>query len=346
MAGILPDQIPDLVKATQTALIKKGAFVNLRSDLTDYVGVRELYKNHQHQFDGGLDWEFDAQLDDNHSARFVGLYEDDSAAIADSLIKGKVGPRFSDANYVFDIREKKLNAGQEQVVDFVYTKYCGMIESHWKLLENAVWGKPESSADQRTPYGIAFWVVRNATEGFSGGNPVGFSDGCAGIDASAFPRWKNYSGAYTAVSKEDLLKKMRKASLKTQFRSPVNHAEPTVGGLKNGIYTNINVLQDLEAILEAQNMNLGNDLASKDGRTLFKGRPVIYVPTLDDDSQDPVYMLDWSTLAFGIVKGWKEHVSSPKQVPNKHTVYAVYLDASLNLICTNRRKQTVFFKNV
>ena len=139
---------------------------------------------------------------------------------------------------------------------------------------------------------------------------------------------------------------MRRAAHKTQFRSPVNHAEPTVGGLRNGIYTNLEVLQELEGILEAQNMNLGNDLASKDGRTLFKGRPVVYAPYLDDDSQNPVYMIDWSTLAFGIIKGWQERVSSPKPVAGKHNVYAVFLDAAMNIVCTNRRKQTVFFKNV
>ena len=42
MASLDPKQIDDLVLLTQNALIKRGAFVDLQSDLTDYVGVREL----------------------------------------------------------------------------------------------------------------------------------------------------------------------------------------------------------------------------------------------------------------------------------------------------------------
>lgn len=342
--SLSPDQIVDLVQATQVGLIKKKAFLNLRSDLTDYVAVRELYKNHQHQFEGGREWEFTAQVDDNHSARVVGLYEDDSAAIADSLIKGSVGPRFTDANYVFDVHEKALNGGPDQVVDFVYTKYCGMIESHWKLLESLCWGKPESSADKKTPYGIAYWITKGATEGFTGGDPVGFADGRAGISTSAQPRWANWSAPYTNVSKEDLITKMRRAVRKTKFRSPISHAEPTVGSFKNGIYTNDTVIDQFEMILESQNMNLGKDLASMDGRTTFKSRPVVYAPYLDNDSTDPIYLIDWSTLAFGIIKGWKERVSKPQVVAGKHNVHAVFLDASLNLICTDLRRQAVLHK--
>ena len=337
-------QVDDLVTSCIKLLIKKGAFTNLRSDLTDYVAVRELYKNHQHQFEGGLDWEFTIQTDHNHSARVVGLYEDDAAAIADNLKTGKVGPRFTDANFVYDIHEKALNRGSAAAVDFVYTKHVAMIESHWSLLEALCWGKPENSSDDKTPYGIAYWITKNSSEGFNGGNPAGFSEGRAGISTSDVPRWANWTASYSAVSKDDLIKKMRTAVRKTQFKSPVNHAEPTLGGMKNGIYTCNDVVDEMEMILESQNMNLGRDLASMDGKTLFKGRPIVYAPYLDNDSSDPIYLIDWSTMQFGIIKGWKERVSAPQTVPGKHNVRAVFLDASLNLVCTNLRKQAVIYK--
>ena len=40
--SLTPHQIDDLVLLTQRRLIKEGAFTDLQSDLTDYVGVREL----------------------------------------------------------------------------------------------------------------------------------------------------------------------------------------------------------------------------------------------------------------------------------------------------------------
>lgn len=349
---LTPDQIVDLVKLTQVNLIKRGAYLNLMTDLTDFVAVRELYKKHQKVFSGGLDWEFDAVVDHNHSARFVGLYENDGTAINDATIKGKVGPRFVDANYAFDVREKIFQRPAIEIVNYVKLKYERMLMSYWELLEPTLWGKPEDSTDKRTPYGVAYWITKATSEdaaanpsgGFIGKNPTGFSEGRAGISSTTQPRWANWACAYTDVSKADLVMKMRRGVRKTQFRSPISHAEPNVGSSGNGIYTNDNVVHVLEEILEAQNMNLGNDIASKDGKVMFKGHPVVYAPYLDNDSTDPVYMLDWKTLALGMMEGWQQHVSAPQVVAGKHNVRAVFLDAGVNMVCTNLRKNAVFHK--
>jgi hypothetical protein len=91
-------------------------------------------------------------------------------------------------------------------------------------------------------------------------------------------------------------------------------------------------------------MNLGNDLASKDGRTLFKGTPVQYVPKLDADASDPIYMLDWKWLAIGVLAGWENNLTAPYMVPGKHTVRRVDLDCSLEMVCTDLRRQAVMAK--
>jgi hypothetical protein len=137
---------------------------------------------------------------------------------------------------------------------------------------------------------------------------------------------------------------MRRAHRKSQFRSPVSHAQPELGSMKNGIYTNDDVIGLMEELLEDQNMNLGNDLASKDGRTLFKGTPVTYAPKLDDDTQDPVYMLDWKWLAVGVLAGWENQLTKPYMVPDKHLVRRVDLDCTMQMICTNLRRQAVINK--
>ncbi len=112
----------------------------------------------------------------------------------------------------------------------------------------------------------------------------------------------------------------------------------------NGIYTNSDVIGLLEEVLEAQNTNLGNDLASKDGRAVFKSTPIVYVPKLDADSQDPVYMLDWKHMRIGAQAGWENNMTAPYPVPGMHTVRRVDMDASLNMVCTNRRRQAVISK--
>ena len=342
--GLQYSQIPDAALLTQEKLIKRGAFVDLQCDLSDHVAVREMWRGRTKQFDGGDPWEFDCQVDHNHSTRAVGMYETDGSALAETMIKGEIHARHVNSHYVFDLREKAFQRGGTKIVDLIKTKYIGMMVSFYEWLEETLWSNPAN--DSKTPLGIAHWVTRAAAdaEGFNGVDPTGFAEGRAGILVADTPRYNNWNAQYEAISKEDLVRKMRTASRRTKFKSPISHAQPTLGSQKNGIYMNSDTIGLCEEILEDQNMNLGNDMASKDGRTLFKGTPVTYAPYLDDDTEDPVYMLDWQWLAIGVLAGWQNNLTRPYMVPNKHLVRRVDLDASMNMACTNLRRQTVISK--
>lgn len=342
--GLAYSEIDDAVLLTQNKLVKRGAFVDMQTDLTDHIAVREMWKGKSKQFSGGAEWEFEIQMDHNHSARTVGLYETDGSSENDTMKDGKVDVRHVNAHYIYDQRLPAFQRGGTQIVNLIKTKYTGMMVSFYELLEELLWSKPTDSSDDKSPFGIAYWIVKNATEGFYGADPTGFSDGRAGISTTDYARWANWTANYASITKEDLVRKMRRAHRKTQFRSPVSHATPDLGAMKNGIYTNDTVIGLLEELLETQNMNLGNDIASKDGRTVFKSTPITYAPKLDDDSTDPVYMLDWKWLAVGVLAGWENNLSAPYMVPGKHLVRRVDLDASLNMICTDLRHQAVLSK--
>jgi len=341
--GIPQNQIDDLVLATQDKLIQEGAFTDMQTDLQDHVAVREMWESRKKEFRGGKAWTFQLQKDHNHSARTVGLYEQDSSSVADTLVEGSVEGRHVNAHYIYDVREPAFQQGGEEITNLVKTRYTGMVVSVFELAEELLWGKPVDSSDKKTPYGIAYWVTRAITEGFNGVDPVGFSDGRAGVSSSDYPRFANWTAQYTKISKEDLIRKMRRAHRNIRFRSPVSHANPTFSS-GNGIYTNDTVIGIMEELLEGQNMNLGNDLASKDGRAMFKSTPVQFAPYLDDDSGDPIYMLDWKTLVIGVLAGWYKNVTKPYMVPGKHNVRRVDLDATWNMICTDPRRQAVISK--
>jgi hypothetical protein len=334
--------IDDAVLLTQENLVKRGAFLDLQTDLTDHVAVREMWKGRKKTFTGGNDWEFQAQTDHNHSARVVGLYQTDGSSLTDTMITMQVQPRHINAHYIYDQREKAFQRGSVQIVDLIKTRYVAMMVSLYELMEEILWTKPDAVADELTPFGVTYWVTKASTEGFNGLDPSGFSAGRAGKSSTNYPRWANYGAPYVSISKQDLVRKMRKGTRQTKFRSVVSHAEPVVGSMKNGIYTNDSVIGIMEEILEDQNMNLGNDLASKDGRTLFKSTSVQYVPKLDDDTSNPVYMLDWKWLAIGVLAGWENQLTKPYMVPDKHLVRRVDLDCTLQMICTNLRRQSVF----
>jgi hypothetical protein len=333
--------IDDAVLLTQEKLVKRGAFVDLQTDLQDHVAVREMWKGRSKQFAGGETWDFQAQTDHNYSARAVGLFETDGSSVTDTMVTGSVAPRHVNAHYIYDQKEPAFQRGGTKIVDLIKTRYTGMMVSLYEKLEEFLWGKPTTSSDNKTPYGIEYWIVKNATEGFNGGNPSGFSAGRAGISTGDVARWANYTAQYVAISRQDLVRKMRRASRLTKFRSPVSHAEPTLGAMRNGIYTNDSVIGILEEILEENNMSLGNDLNSKDGRTVFKGTPLTYAPYLDNDTQNPIYMLDWKWLAVGVLSGWQNQLTKPYMVPGKHLVRRVDVDLTMQMICTNLRKQTV-----
>ncbi len=335
--------IDDAVLTTQQAFVKKGAFVDMQTDLSDHVAVREMWKGRKKVFSGGHPWEFQAQIDHNYSAHAVGLFETDGTALADTMIKGTIDARHVNAHYIYDQREKAFQQGGKAIVDLVRTRYVSMMVSLYEYLESVLWGVPDAG-DTKTPYGIEYWITRSTSEGFNGGNHANFTGGKAGIDqgATGQARWANWTNNYEEIIKEDLIRKMRKGHRNIQFRSPVSHAQPKVGGMGNGIYTNDTVIGLMEEVLEAQNMDLGNDLASKDGKTLFKGTAVQYVPKLDGDAENPVYMLDWKWLAVGILAGWENNLTKPYMVPGKHNVRRIDLDATLNMICTNLRRQAVF----
>lgn len=335
--------IDDAVLLTQDMLIKRGAFVDLQTDLQDHVAVRELWKNRTKKFAGGDNWTFQAQIDHNHSARTVGMYETDGSSLTDTMIEGSVSPRHINAHYIYDQREPDFQKGGVQIVDLVQTRYVGMMVSLYELMEEILWGKPTDSSDKKTPYGLQYWVTRSATQGFYGANPSGFTDGKAGISQGTYARWANWTDDYAEVTKEDLIRKMRKASRATKFVSPVSHAQPTFGPTKRGIYTNEAVLEVIEEELEKQNMNLGVDVASMDGRATFKSTPFTYAPFLDDDTENPVYLLDWSTLVVGVLDGWENQLTKPYMVPGKHLVRRVDLDCTLNMVCTDLRRQAVLY---
>ena len=356
--------IDDFVKATMELMIAKGKFTNLLSDLNDYVAVRELMGKHKKLYEGE-EWTFNVAVAANNTgngtAKFTKLFDTDTSARVDVLLKGKVVPKFVTASYSYDLREKALNSGSAvQRIDFIKEQMTLMYQSFYNLMETTFWGKRPHKADDVTPDGIAYWVTRqsnsdassHATGGFDGKDPsmatsasvsTLVTEARAGISSTSYARWANWAAQYAAVTPADLVKKMRIASRKIDFKSPLNVAEPKLG-TGRGIYTTTDNVVAMEEILEAQNMNLGNDLASKDGKTLFKGNPVYNVPLLDSDSEAPVYMLDWSTLGMGVLSGWDKRISEPKEDADRHNVRNVFLDASMAFVCTNLRNQAVISK--
>ena len=221
---------------------------------------------------------------------------------------------------------------------------------YFELMEAALWSSPASdSASPRTPLGIPFWIQKSTTTpggGFTGGDPSGHSSGAANINVADVPNWKNWSGNYTSVSRDDLIAKMRKAIAHTYFQAPKQFAE-----LGNGkgdsdwaFYTTYSVIEDMEKLLESRNDNLGVDLAKYAGSVVVKGNPVIWVPYLDsNDSSNPIYGVNHKVLQYHYKTGKDMLWHPPQKAARQHTTREVHMDSWGQFICLNRRRLFVLY---
>lgn len=344
--GLAFTDIADAVLLTQEELIRRGAWVDAQTSLQNHVFTRRLWKDGklQKKFQGGHPWEWPIQVDHNYSARAVGLYQTDASAINDTMVMASVQPRHVNAHYTYDLREKAFNRGATAIADHIKTKYVACMVSLFEYLESVLSSKPDDSTDKLTPYGLTYWVVKNATEGFYGADPSGFSGGRAGVPTSTYSRLANYSGTYTEVNDEDLLPTMSRMVRKIDFRPVVVHSTPEVGGMSKAWFTNDTLYGKLEQLLRASNMNLGTDLGRYNGMASYNSVPIEWASKLDSDTDNPIYALNFDCLALGVLDGWQERWTPPYMVPGSHTVQRVDVDLTCQMICTDVRRQGVLYE--
>jgi len=341
--GLTSDQIVDLVTTTQKDL-GKLKWTDIATDLQEFVALPQILKKKKVRFDSGIGIQFNVMTGNSGAAKNSGLYAVDDVNVGDVMQTAELPWRHCTTSYAFERRELAMNQEPARIVELVKVRRVDAMLSMAELMESNLWGKPPDSTDTEIPFGVLYWIVKNATEGFNGGNPAGFSAGCAGLSSATYPRWKNWTAQYAAVSKTDLIRKMRKAARFTTFKSPVPQPQYLQGPGQYGIYTNYNVLGTMEEILEDQNDNLGNDVASKDGQTVFRGNPVQWVPFLEDDGTDPVFGINWGTFKPVFLKGEYLREEPPEKAPNQHTVFEVFVDCTLNFECRDRRRLWVCYK--
>lgn len=342
MATLTTDEIVDLVTTTQKEL-GRMKWTDLTGDLQEYIAMPQLLKKEKVQYDGGQAIQWNFMVDDNGQARNVGLYEVDNYNVKDVMKTASIPWRHTNVNYAIDEREIAINgAAATKIVDLVKVRRVSAMVSLAKLMETNFWGKPSTSSDETTPYGIDYWIVKNASAGFNGGIPTGFSD-VAGLSPTTYPRWKNYTDEYVSVTKPDLVTKMRQAATKTMFRPPVEISDYNRGN-RYGYYTNYDVISSLETLVENQNENLGKDVASMDGQVMFRRNPVVWVPELDSDAQDPVYGINWGVFYPVFLKGYYLKEDGARQHPNQHNSVVTDVDTTYNWKCTDRRRLFIINK--
>jgi hypothetical protein len=279
---------------------------------------------------------------DSASSKHVGLNAIDQVQIPDVLDQLTVDWRHAQTSWALIYQTDILmNRGKSLVLNVVKPRRAAALLGLVEEIEERAWSTAPSATDKVNPYGVQYWIVENATTGFNGGAPTGHTT-VGGVNLTDSPTFKNYTFQYAAISKSDLVKKLRTMHRKLRFRSPVTIDDYRGStGDRYRVYTNETVISGLEDLGEGQNENLGRDIASMDGTITFRKNPIIWVPKLDERTDDPVYMLDHSTFYPVILKGDYLRESEATRAPNQHNIYQVFTDLTYNYLCLDRRRNGV-----
>jgi hypothetical protein len=362
--------IVDLIKTTQNEL-GRARFTEIASDVQDHCALRELLNESRVQFTGGPEIQWNLMTESSGSARDTGLYEVDQTNVADVMAIAQIPYRHMTANYSIERREIAFNRAPAQIVDLVRIRRNDAMISLAEHLEKRFWGVPTSSSDNKKIYGVGYWIVDSSTKGFTGGAPTGFTN-VAGVDPSVVTRWKNYSAVYSdtisplagptyssgqdtagtpdSTGFSDMVVQLREAYTKCNFKPIPGVAYSDYNkGNRYGLYTNYAVISYLEEVLARRNDNLGMDVGATDGKVVFRGIPLTYCPYLDSNvtytgtgnAAYPIYGINWGVFESCFLEGEYMRETGPDTAPNQHTVFTTHVDLSMNIRCTDRRRNFI-----
>lgn len=345
----MPVQATNIADVLITSLNQLGRlkFTDLMSDYQNTIALKRIFRQKKATIEDGPEVQFNIITDTNHSAEHVGIGYVNQVDIPNLMTFGKMPWRHTKWAWAVERKLIAMNRGRAKIIDIAQTQRIAALGAAILLFERTLWRCPTVAEFALHPVGIPYFVVKSSTpatyannDGFNGGLPSDHTT-VAEVNLTTYPRYKNYADAYTQKTKDDLIKKMRRARFKTNFMPLVDGTPTYEVGNDYGIYTNFPVVEAVEAILEAQNDQLGNDAASKADKAMLMRTPLTPVRELEQDTTDPVYMLNWSVLKCQALRGEWMHEQHFKAEASQPTISQTVTDCSWNLVCEDRRRQAV-----
>lgn len=334
--------IADMVIGVQRDL-GRNKFQNIAQSLPHYEIFSKWFKKDKVAFDSGIGISRTLLNKVANACSHVGLLDTLQVNIEDVLDQLTLDWRHARTHWALVYQTDILmNAGTSRIVSTVKARRASAMLDMVEELETYGWSAP-GVGDKRLPMGLPYWIVKNSTTGFTGGYP-GSHTTIGGVSLTDSPNFQNYSATYTTVSKGDFVKKARTAHRQCRFRSPVSIQDFRGStGERYRCYVNEATMSNIEDIGEGQNESLGRDIASMDGVVTFRRHPIIWVPELDSDTQNPFYMVDHTTFMPVCLKGDYLRETEARVAPNQDNVFFSTLWVTYNYVCFDRRRNAVLY---
>jgi hypothetical protein len=336
--GIQAESLGDLLTNTLKDL-GRPKFTDLSVSLQDFPAVHTLLKKNRVVLESGKGIQWNMLMNHSNAAENQGLYAPDNIRTMDGMIQASMEWRHSTTNWGIDRREVAMNRSPAQIVDLLKERRIQAMTAMVVLMENNFWRAP-ASTDTDSPKGVPYFVTKNASEGFNGGHLTGYSD-CAGVSATTYSAWNNYTAPYTSVSPDDFMRKLRKACRLTKFTPPVEMIPTFNTGDAYSFFTTESLVASLEELLMAQNENLGDEIVPKYGSAILRRTPVKWVPRLDEDTTNPFYGLNFGVFKTYVLRGCWMTETRTEHLADSHNVMAMFVDSTYQWVCKDRRRQFV-----
>lgn len=312
-----------------------------------------IFAEKKQTIDGGTSVKRNVVLDHTGQARFRQMFDTDQVNVAHVHKEIDVPWTQLSTQYAWDEGEllAQMNSAKGYI-SLVKTRVNDALWAWADIIEERGWQTPTSATDKLYPYGIPYYLNKLASGGTAGFNAQTITYGdastgtvCAGIDAAVETKWRNYAAEYTVVD-NSLLKKFRSAFALTRFFPPRFIKNPGQDvETDRMIYCGLDEYVALGDLLDKRDDNhrpvdlMGGVKirVNENGVPFVNGHPIVYVPYLDNDTDAPIYAVDWAKLRTVVQDGYWMEEKAPMRSPTQHTVAVVYIDGRCCILCLNRR---------
>ena len=278
-------------------------------------------------------------------------YKTFTADNQNSLFQAEIEIKHGEETHGIDESDIDMNSGEAQLVDEAELGMQEMFQRVCDSIELLACSVP-AAGDTLNEVGIPYYIncPSNASGGFQGTVPVGYSL-VANVDpVTAHPRFRNYADLFTDYIHEDFSLKVSQMMRAINFNAPKRGKEMQGGGIDSlRVYCGDDSLSDYELMLNTQNQNLGVDGVPMFNRGMLKGMTPIGVPQLNSDgtgspatSSFPWYFVNHNLLFPVFVPGWRFKEKSGLVPMSHQKCWGVCW--KFNWVCRSRRRQAVLAK--
>lgn len=349
MPGPAMSDFADLVASTLNELGPYNAVQQIAQNKQRFEVLSRWFRDDKTTLESGVKIQRQLMVGDANGgpARHAAPTDEDSVNLTDILKKIEVPWVHADTSWMVVRQHMLVNRSPSAILDAIEANRNYAMLSLHDQMESRAWAAAPASTNTTDPWAVKYWIVQHATAGFNGGSPTG-DNLIAGLNLSTLPQagqFNNYTGTYAQLTPSDAMPKLRTMHRKTGFVSPITMKDYMGDtGDNYRVYCNETTITGFEEICMA-NADLSlRDVASVDGLNLsFKKNPIVWVPALDADTNNPIYMINHSVFQPVGLDGDYLH-ETRNMAPRNHNIEQYFVDLSYNFMCVDRRRNGVIYQ--